>query len=400
MMPVQARSAPPPPSAVPVAFILMYHHVSSTVDAGPYARALTLQPTEFARQLSWLRMHGCETVTVDTIVRDAQAGALRGCEVAITLDDGYADGATDAQPLLRDAGDTATFYVSSGFVGTPGHLASTQLRALVDDGMQIGAHTVHHVDLTTRSQSDVRKEISDSRSSLMRWSGTAVDSFAYPAGQYDARVERLVRDAGFRTAATTQPGLLSTPGGVADTYALPRYRIERDSGTALIQRIVGPATRRGKSPEELRAIARKRIEGNDPALAERIGAALLNASYPEQLLKVRVLRTHDATIVGLMLSGVKLHAAVSRAQFQGDVGGMIERAFAARPDVAEVDVWAVSPLVVQPAVDVSGDYAAPASRTVFSAAVTRRDRDAAVSRTSMLGTMYWGDDFLKSANGQ
>lgn len=372
----------------------MYHHVSANVAPGPYARALTVQPAEFAHQLSWLRSHGCETVTVDTLVDDVASDALRGCEVAITFDDGYADQAAVAGPALDAAGDTATVYISSGFVGAPEHVTVRQLLALAGDGLQVGAHTINHVDLTTLDESAARREIAGSRAALQNWTHTPVHSFAYPAGQHNARVEALVRAAGFRTALTTQPGALAATVVSADPYALPRYRVERDSGTDLIRRVVGSATRVGRSPDELRAIARERAEGNDPALAERIGAALLNASFPEQLLKVRVLRVGDATDVGIMLSGVKFHAAMTRRELAADVGGMIDRAFDARPDIAEVDVWAVTPLEVLPTGAVSGDYAAPTTRTVFSAAVTRAQREAAATRTQMLGTMYWGEGFL------
>ena len=372
----------------------MYHHVSASVSPGPYARALTLQPEEFAHQLSWLRTHGCETVTVDTMVDDVAAHALRGCEVAVTFDDGYEDQAAVARPALDAAGDTATLYISSGLVGTSGHVSSGQLRALADDGLQIGAHTIHHVDLTMLDESASRREIAESRDALRRWAGTAVDSFAYPAGQHNARVESLVRAAGFHSALTTEPGVLSASAIAANPFALPRYRVERDTGSDLIRRVVGVSSRVGRTPGELRAIARERIEGNDPAFAERIGAALLNASFPEQLLKVRVLRVADATVVGVMLSGVKFHATLTRGEFAADVGGMIDRVFDARPDVAEVDVWAVTPLEVQPTGAVSGDYAEPTTRTVFSAAVTRAQRESAASRTQMLGTMYWGEHFL------
>jgi peptidoglycan/xylan/chitin deacetylase (PgdA/CDA1 family) len=372
----------------------MYHHVSATVEPGPYARALTVQPAEFARQLSFLRSNGCETVTVDTLVDDVAASALRGCEVAITFDDGYADQATVARPALDAAGDTATLYISSGLVGASGHVSVKQLGALADDGLQIGAHTVNHVDLTTLDGSADTREIAGSRTALQRWTNTTVDSFAYPAGQHDARVEALARAAGFHNALTTQPGSLTAVAVAADPYALPRYRVERDTGTDVIRRVIGPASRVGRTPDELRAIARQRAEGNDPALAERIGAALLNASFPEQLLKVRVLRVGDATVVGIMLSGVKFHATLTRQEFVADVGGMVDRALDARPDIVEVDVWAVTPLAVQPTGAVSGDYAAPTMRTVFSAAVTRAQREAAASRTQMLGTMYWGDRFL------
>jgi peptidoglycan/xylan/chitin deacetylase (PgdA/CDA1 family) len=378
----------------------MYHHVSTTIQPGPYARALTLDPAEFAHQLQWLRTRSCEAVSVNTIVNDVEADAVRGCEVALTFDDGYSDGYEVARPLLLESGDTATFYVSSGLVNAAGHLTVAQLRGLAGDGFQIGAHTVRHADLTTLSAAAARTEIVESRHALARWSAGDVTSFAYPAGQTNAGVESAVRAAGFRNALTTLPGMLSAPIVRAHRFALPRYRIERDSGTGLFERLLARAATAGRSAAELRSIARRRVEGNDPQLAERIGAALLNASFPEQLLKVRVLRTADATVVGLMLSGVKLHAGVDRKTFAADVGGMIDRAFDARPDVSEVDAWAVVPLEVQPATIVSGDYAAPTNRTVFSAAVTRRAREAALTRPQMLGTVYWGGDFLLKASAQ
>ena len=381
----------------PVAAIFMYHHVSNTIQPGPYARALTLAPAEFASQLRWLRARGCDTVSVDTIVEDVRADAVRGCEVALTFDDGYSDAYDVARGALLDAGATATFYVSSGFVNSPGHLSSAQLKRLAADGFQIGAHTVGHVDLTTMSASAARMEIVDSRASLARVTATAVDSFAYPAGQSSASVEAQVRAAGFRNALTTKPGALSAPLAQAAPFALPRFRIERDTGSALLARVLSRAATAGRSAAELRNIARQRIEGNDGALAERIGAAFLSASFPEPLLKVRVLRSAAATVVGIMLSGVKLHAGVDRTAFAADVGGMIDRAFDSRPDISEVDVWAVVPLEVLPATVVSGDYAAPANRTVFSAAVTRGARETAATRAQMLGTVYWGGDFLMKA---
>jgi len=372
----------------------MYHHVSSTIPPGPYARALTVAPADFARQLAWLRRSGCQTVTVNTIVADVANGDARGCEIAITFDDGYAD-AVDAQRLLEAQADTATLYVSSGLVGELGHLSRGELVRLASAGLQIGAHTIHHVDLTTLSAAAARTEIEGSRADLERWTGGSVDSFAYPAGRTNDRVETLVRGAGFQNAVSTAPGALSPQTIRAALFSLPRYRIERDTGDALLARLVGDGARRGLPADELRAIARERSEGNDSRLAERIGAAVLDATYPEPLLKVRVLRVGDAAFVGLMLSGVKLHEPVDRARFAQDVAGMIERAFAARPDVAEVDVWAVTPLVVAPNAAVSGDYAVPTARTVFSVAVTRSQAHETASRAQMLGTIYWAPGFLE-----
>jgi peptidoglycan/xylan/chitin deacetylase (PgdA/CDA1 family) len=81
----------------------MYHHVSTAVQPGRYARALTVTPAEFDKQLRWLRDRGCSAVTVDELVRDARAGSLAMCEVALTFDDGYADVATIAAPTNIDS---------------------------------------------------------------------------------------------------------------------------------------------------------------------------------------------------------------------------------------------------------------------------------------------------------
>jgi peptidoglycan/xylan/chitin deacetylase (PgdA/CDA1 family) len=371
----------------PLAFILMYHHVADTVLPGPYARALTITPNEFASQLAWLRNHGCAAVTVSTIVGDVTSKAVHGCEAAITLDDGYDDALHHALPIIKEYGDVATLYISTGLLDTPGHLTAGQLNMLADVGIEIGAHTVDHVDLTTLNTKRASAQIAGSSRRLARIVGHPIFSFAYPAGQFDVRVKRLVKTAGFRNATTTQPGELTSRGATADLFALPRYRIEHNTGMALIRGLVDDA---GfvplRSAAEIRSIARARAEGNDMPLAERIGAALLDASYPEQVLKVRALRTPSGVVMGVLLSAVKPHSRLTRASVLGDAAGMADRALDASPAVSEVDIWATVPLKTAPAT--MGDSAAPASRTVFSAAITRAQRDAAKTREEMMRSAY------------
>ncbi|MBV8203414.1 MAG: polysaccharide deacetylase family protein [Candidatus Eremiobacteraeota bacterium] len=375
----------------PVAVIFMYHHVSPTVLPGPYARALTVTPQEFAAQLSWLRTKGCRIATVDELVTDVHAGQRGACEAALTFDDGYDDVATYALPLLRQTGARATFYIATGFVGQSGHVSVRQLRALAAAGMEIGAHTVHHVDLTTLDRMQARREIQESAASLRRWLHGPVTAFAYPAGRYDAAVAQDVARAGLATAVTTDPGGVSP---ASDSYALPRYRIERGSGLSLMQALfaVAPRAAAGAAtvPTTLAHIAHERIAGNAPDVAEAVAVAILAPRFPEQVLKVHVLALPSATVAGIVLSGVKFHAPVDRRQFAGDVRMMIDRAMQAAPAVDEVDVWATVPLPVVAGAQVSGDYAVPTSRTVFSCAVTRMQ----AAGTPGLGLTYWDPTFL------
>ena len=60
-------------------------------------------------------------------------------------------------------------------------MQADEVRALAAiAGMEIGAHTVNHLALTCQSETDVRKEVEDSREALQRVIGRPVRAFAYP----------------------------------------------------------------------------------------------------------------------------------------------------------------------------------------------------------------------------
>jgi len=376
-----------------VAAVFMYHHVSAHAASGPFGRALTVTPQEFDDQLRFLRTSGCAAVGLDRLVADVRAGRVRECEVALTFDDGYADAATEAAPLLRRYGDVATFFISTGYIGTPGHMTRAQIAALARQGMEIGAHTVTHPDLTRLPGSAVEREVRTSRSVLQSISGQPVSAFAYPAGRHSPSVEAAVRDAGYALAVSTDSGSLAPSGIRAQPYALPRWRVLRGRGEPLMERVLATQALVDplRSDAALRSIARSRTEGNAPDVAERVAVALLSVGFPEQILRVRVVRTAPAVVAGIMLSGVKFHEQVNRQTFAADAADMVYRTFASDPSISEVDVWAVVPIAVTAGASVSGDMAVPTTRTVFSASVRRDDwaRDQ-----NALGATYWETDFL------
>ena len=319
-----------------------------------------------------------------TIADDARAGELSACEVALTFDDGYDDAATFVAPALTQVGATGTFFIATGEIGLRGHLTVADLRMLADLGMELGAHTVHHLDLR---QANVRVrdfEIDSSVAMLRAWTGERVTDFAYPSGRYDLAVERTVAAAGLRNAFTTNPGTIDG-SSIRNEFALPRYRITHGSGLAVLQAVLGPAgsddAHENAQPGEalfpprsdtaLASIARKRIEGNDPAVAERIGISLLREEFREPVEKIRVVTVPAASVAGIMLSGSRLHEPVTPSQFEVDARAMAALTLSSAPRVSEVDVWATVPQAVARGTIVAGDLAAPTDRTVFSIAVRR-----------------------------
>lgn len=86
----------------------MYHRVADPVQD---AYGLSVAPDRFASHVEHLRRLNC-VVPLTEILRPTTS-----LQVAITFDDGYADNATQAAPLLVEAGLPATYFITSGRLG-------------------------------------------------------------------------------------------------------------------------------------------------------------------------------------------------------------------------------------------------------------------------------------------
>lgn len=201
--------------------ILLYHSVSEHPSASiaPY----TVDSVTFHRHLDVVAAGGATTLTVSEMLAALAAGTVPERSVLVTFDDGYRDTLTVAAPALAARGMTSTVYVTTGVVGgtSPGGdpmLGWPEVSELAALGHEIGAHSHTHPQLDTLPIAAMRREVAGSRSRLQDRSGLPVDSFAYPHGYSDARVRRVVREAGF-TSACSVKNALSSPADPALTLS-------------------------------------------------------------------------------------------------------------------------------------------------------------------------------------
>ncbi len=85
-----------------------------------------------------------------------------------------------------------------------------EIKEMAGAGISFGAHTVTHPVLTRLPRGEMVEEVLGSRDALESQLGSRVTLFAYPNGAYgdfDESVKQVLRDAGFRCAATTVPGV-------------------------------------------------------------------------------------------------------------------------------------------------------------------------------------------------
>lgn len=140
--------------------------------------------------------------------------------------------------------------------------------------------------------------------------------------------------------------------------------------------------------------ANYRAEGNRRDVARAVGDSLFSTQWPAQIVKVGADGIGDRIVVGLIISGVKFHRKLSRAQFAAEVASVAQRVFAVTPRIAEVDVWATVPLAVTRHEDVSGDLAQPTTRTVFSAALMRGRM--VPQRLLVSRDVYWDEEWART----
>lgn len=107
-------------------------------------------------------------------------------------------------------------------------LSWNEIRALSEsDLVTIGAHTIHHPNLTNLPESRVLAEIIGSVDRIAEEIGDLPRHFAYPFGDSrsaSAREFKLVRALGFHTAVTTKPGYIYRRS-LARREALPRISL-------------------------------------------------------------------------------------------------------------------------------------------------------------------------------
>jgi len=91
-----------------------------------------------------------------------------------------------------------------------GLLGASELRALAAEGFEIGAHSMAHEPLSALTEEELDRDLTDSRTALVRVLGREPRALAYPFGSrgtWNAQVVTALRRHGFQCACTTVWGL-------------------------------------------------------------------------------------------------------------------------------------------------------------------------------------------------
>ncbi|MDL5053658.1 polysaccharide deacetylase family protein [Oscillatoria laete-virens NRMC-F 0139] len=190
---------------IPTITILCYHQFESS---GLYS----MSAVEFRQNLEEIRRRGYTVVPLTHVIEYYQGkrDTLPEKSLVITIDDGYRSVYTHAYPLLKEFNYPWVFYIYPDFVGSgAGAVTWEQLKEMAANGMEIGAHSMSHSDLTRRKNKSpeeydawLEKEIVESRRIIVENTGLPVPSFSYPYGAFNAYVREKTIAAGYDAITT------------------------------------------------------------------------------------------------------------------------------------------------------------------------------------------------------
>jgi peptidoglycan/xylan/chitin deacetylase (PgdA/CDA1 family) len=215
-----------PRGSVPV---LMYHSISD--GPGP----TRIAPEVFRKQMDILEESGYRVVSLTEL-----GEWMRGLRdlpprcTALTFDDGFLDFATTAFPELHRRKWPATVFLPVGHLGGTDRWDSSRRGAtakplmdwgtvanLAVAGVDFGAHSVTHRDLTQLRGDELADEVLRPKSMIEERLSRPVASFAAPFGRSSAMVDNLVRQH-YRQAVGTE---LARARRQSDPYAIPRIEM-------------------------------------------------------------------------------------------------------------------------------------------------------------------------------
>lgn len=207
------------------AVILQYHHVATNTPA-----ITSISPDDFKVHMDYLLDNNFNILPIEEIISSLQNDEqLPNYTAAITFDDGYLSVYTEAFPVLRELGWPFSIFVTTGLIETNPDLYANwnQIREMAAAGATIANHTVSHPYFLERTPGEsesawlesIREEITVAEETIQQESGQSHRLLAYPYGEYEPKIQDLLRDMGYI-------GIAQHSGPInaeSDFTALPRF---------------------------------------------------------------------------------------------------------------------------------------------------------------------------------
>ena len=210
--------------------VLMYHEITRETSSDVYA----ITESKFREHIEYIASKGYTGCSISELDRAGNHGK----PVGITFDDGYKSDSGIAMPVLKEYGFSATFFISTGLVGTKENMQTWEgLEELVSSGMDVQVHGHRHIFLDALPEAGLREELEYPKTLLQERYGCAIEHLSLPGGRYSRKTLEMARQLGYRTVSTSVPGANAWKGSSLP-YLVKRNVVHQNNSGELFRKTV------------------------------------------------------------------------------------------------------------------------------------------------------------------
>jgi poly-beta-1,6-N-acetyl-D-glucosamine N-deacetylase len=209
------------------AVIFMYHRFG---ESRYPSTNITLQ--QFEEQLDFFENNNFTVLPLGEIVEALkQNKQLPDRSIAITIDDAYLSVYKEAYPRLKAKGYPFTVFVATGVVdqGIPAYMDWQQMKEMQQHGAMFANHSQNHDYLVRKKEGESQEawrermvsDITGAQKRLQEKLGEAPALYAYPYGEYNLELMKIVQGLGYSAFGQHSGGVSS----LNNRAALPRFPV-------------------------------------------------------------------------------------------------------------------------------------------------------------------------------
>ncbi len=220
------------PKATGYSAVLMWHDI--VADKKDVWFDVTAK--EFRRQLAEIKRRKLSVIPLEQLQKHLVDGTpIPPKSLVLTFDDTTEGLYKYAYPILKEYGYPATYYVHTAYIGVTTckeHCTWEQLAEMSRSGLiSIQSHTrTHPPNLRKLKDVSLKRELEGSKAEIEKRLGKPVFAFAYTEGNFDRRVQKAVKAAGYTNAVGEEWGSAESSPNLLATH---RYSVHRRFEQAL-----------------------------------------------------------------------------------------------------------------------------------------------------------------------
>jgi peptidoglycan/xylan/chitin deacetylase (PgdA/CDA1 family) len=184
-----------------------------------------ISTTTLKKEFNYLKKHNYKVVPLIDIVKKIQAGEkVPDKWVAFSIDDGFRSFYKNGLPIFKKYGYPFTLFIAVKYTekNYRDYVTWKQLKEIVKYG-SVEFHSYGHGHFGRMSDEKIKADMDKGLALMKKHLNYQPKLFVYPYGEYDSRVDKIVKGYGFEAVFNQNIGAVN--GQCSDAYDIDRSAV-------------------------------------------------------------------------------------------------------------------------------------------------------------------------------